>query len=274
MLCFYWVLITIFCSYIPKGTGCWCKDSKQDPTNSKLGLPLCSSFAAASSKIHILPQNYPQEVRPCEKEQRGMKENRNYTKAALLFPNYPWNRGKRNTDFRIFFLLAGPSAAICNRQTPVEWKTIQLKGKCCVWGAPPDHHPSSQAGIQTPGRTQPQPLHAGKEVLGKPWWEGEKGVSKWDRHTWSNRFTEVPFTGFLVENQVLCMFRHDTSTPKQNQSPLINWWSFPHTSCPFLEELESRWASDFIHKWVHTPRGLFSILSIPDASQHFLHNSS
>lgn len=183
MLCFYWVLITIFCSYIPKGTGCWCKDSKQDPTNSKPGLPLCSSFAAASSKIHILPQNYPQEVRPCEKEQRGMKENRNYTKAALLFPNYPWNRGKRNTDFRIFFLLLGPSAVRCNRQTPVEWKynSIERQMLCvrCSTRPPPlfpswDPNPRKNPAPTTPCREG----GAWKALVGR----GERGEQMRQTH--------------------------------------------------------------------------------------------
>lgn len=147
-----------------------------------------------------------------------MQENRNYTKAVLLFLNYPSNRGEENTDFRIFlpYYLGLQHWDATSRHWWSE-NTIQLKGNF-VCEVLPSWCPKA--------RKSPAPSTPSREGCSER--EGDKGVSKWDKHTPSSWFTEVPFTGFLVENQVLCTFRHDTSTPKHNQSPLINLGSFPH----------------------------------------------
>lgn len=58
----------------------------------------------------------------------------------------------------------------------------QFNGKAdlvCEPTNPVPKHPN-------PRRNQPQALPAGQELPCKPWWEGEKGVSKRDKHTSGN----------------------------------------------------------------------------------------
>lgn len=114
----------------------------------------------------------------------------------------------------------------------------------CTWGAPWAHQPSSQAGLLPPSKAQeePSPNHSilslggtrCSKSKGIPWGKGEKGMIKWDKHTSSNWFTDLPFTGFLVNNQIYSLqvqtwYKHTcTGKPKSTDYFLIL-----STFCPF-----------------------------------------
>lgn len=179
-----------------------------------------------------------------------MKQNRNYAKAVWLFLNYLWNRRERER-FHEFLVYLGPqqwdATHLFNHLTLPDIHDVKTqlnkrsKGKfrsTCVWGAPWAHQPPSRDGILPPSepREEPSPSHSilssrgtrCSKSQGIPW---GKGGIKWDKHTLSNWFTDSPFTGFLVNNQVYSLqvqtwYKH-ACTGKPKSTNCFFFWSFP-----------------------------------------------
>lgn len=119
----------------------------------------------------------------------------------------------------------------------------------------------------------PNPSIQGRRCSESPGGKGRKG---WANETNTLEVTDLQRCHLLDSLWKTKFFACSDMIQAHQSKSKVHWLICDpfHTSCPFLEELESRWVSGFIHKWVHTLGGLFSILSISDASQHFLHNSS
>lgn len=202
-----------------------------------------------------------------------MKENKNYTKAVLLFLNYPWNRERKISISGFFspiwaFNSDMQQAGSGGVKTQFNWKANFV---CEVLHEPA--HPLPK--LVSKAQEKPSPNHSiqGRKSSGSPGGKGRKG---WANETNTLGVTDLQRCHLLDSWWKTKLFACSDMIQAQQSKPKVHWLICDpfHTSCPLVEELESRWVPDFIHKWVHTPRGLFPTLSISDASQHFLHNSS
>lgn len=247
------------------------------------------------SKYVLYHPKYTPDARWCEKDEKGMKENRSHAKALLLFLNCLWNTGEIWISWGVSVFgppavrghtsFTSPYPARClwseNTTKSKIWRQIlvNLCVRCSM--SPPTLSPRWYSPPCPSPRKNPDPNHSilssrgtrcskGKRI---PW---EKGVSKWDKDTWSNWFTGLAFTGLLVNSQVYSL-QVQTWHKHRHRETKVHWVVFdPFHFLSFPQKQELRRVSGFIPKCIHTLREDSSQSSVPAClmlQYHLLHNS-
>lgn len=229
MLCFYWVLITVF----KLSVHIFQKELDADVKTARTPLIQNQAFPPATVLLQHLPKST---LSPKTTHRRSghVKKSKGGCRRTGIIPKlccYFWaihQTGERKIQISGFFFPYYLGIQHWDATSRHWWSenTIQWKGNfvCEVLHELPGWCPKP--------RKSPAPSTPSREGC------SEREGDKWDKHTPSSWFTEVPFTGSMWKTKFFA--RSDMIQAHQSTTKVL-WlmWDPSHTSCPFLEQ--SRW---------------------------------
>lgn len=243
MFCFYWVLITIF----KLSVHIFQKELAADVKTARTPLIQNQAFPPATVLLQHLPKST---LSPKTTHRRSghVKKSKGGCRRTGIIPKlccYFWTihqTGERKIQISGFFFPTIWAFSIEMQQadtggvkTQFNWKGI-LCVRCC------------QAGVQRPGRAQPQALHPGKDAL-----KG-KGTKGWANETNTLQAADLQRCHLLDSLWKTKFFARSDMIQAHQSTTKVLWliWDPSHTSCPFLEQLQSRWV------WLYPQAGSYT----------------